>query len=155
MRQRRCVRIVGLLCAVLILELCTGFSSAQQSPIPEHSPASTLQASPSGTPKPQQSETGARKQSNAALYSPAVVTAIGVGAGLFALLFAAVTIHDARKEARENAITVRAQFLIILRQLFTAYDDIHAKFRPDFSGVLAAIHPTLLSTPGSRKPQSG
>src|SRR5262249_16316685 len=39
------------------------------------------------------------------LFWTLVVTAIGVGAGIIALVFAGVTIHLARKEARENVKT--------------------------------------------------
>jgi hypothetical protein len=182
-------RIAPWLCAVLILELCTGFASAQQTLIPEQSPTPTLQASASGTPKPQQSETAtvtprksqsptptpqeaetpAPKQSDAALHSPAdvekeilnvlkhesadskkekrrefpilvltlvftfigvIITLVGVAGGLFALVFTGITILDAQKQAGENAAIFRAQFSILLRQVFTAYDDLHTNFRP-------------------------
>jgi hypothetical protein len=186
------LRIAPWLCAVLILQLCTGFTTAQQTLIPEQSLTPTPQPSPSATstprqsetatptpqqsesstptPTPQESEAPTPEQSIPALHpSPVVekgphdalrtesvvskdkekeaefliliwtlivtaigviITAIGVMAGLIALFYARATIREAQKQARENATVSRAQFWILLREVFTAYDDIHANFRP-------------------------
>jgi hypothetical protein len=63
-----------------------------------------------------------------------IVTTIGVVVGLAALFAGWLTIRD-------NAKTAKAAFWIMLRNLFTSYDDIHANFRPTGLWAVGEIGP--------------
>jgi hypothetical protein len=59
-----------------------------------------------------------------------IVTICAVMVGVGALFYAWRTVEEAKKQARENADYIKAQYWILLRGVFANYDDIHAKFRP-------------------------
>lgn len=60
-----------------------------------------------------------------------IVTVCAVLVGVGALFYAWKTVEEAKKQARENAEYTKAQYWILLRGVFTNYDDLHAKFRPE------------------------
>src|SRR6202008_1657077 len=84
------------------------------------------------------------------LYWTLVVTTIGVIAGLLAFGAAALAVIDAQKQARNNSKTARALFWMILRGLFSPYDELNSKFRPggEWHGslVLPAAVPDMWKT---------
>jgi hypothetical protein len=140
------LRNAAWLCAVLTLQLCTGFATAQQN-TPQRSPTiqpiSAQHSSPNHDGGPEVSPHDALKTESAVfkdrekereyviLLWTLIITALGVAAGLFALFFAWLAVSEAQRQARENAKMSKAQFWILLRGIFTSYDDIHANFRPD------------------------
>jgi hypothetical protein len=61
--------------------------------------------------------------------------------GVIALVAAWLALVEAQKQARENAKTAKAQFWIMLREVFASYDDIHDNFRPEGNWFRAADLP--------------